>query len=83
MLLMGDEIGRSQGGNNNTWCQNTPLGWMIWKEDNCDNELRLFVKQLIKIRKNLLHIFSPENTPISKTSFHEQSKQLLVCCLNK
>jgi hypothetical protein len=24
MLLMGDEVRRSQGGNNNTWCQNNP-----------------------------------------------------------
>ena len=31
MLLMGDEVRRSQGGNNNTWCQNNPLGWMHWQ----------------------------------------------------
>ena len=30
MILMGDEVGRSQGGNNNSWCQNNQLGWMIW-----------------------------------------------------
>ena len=39
MLLMGDEVGRSQGGNNNTWCQDSPLGWMVWNENHCDLEL--------------------------------------------
>ncbi len=30
MLLMGDETGRSQQGNNNAYCQDTPLAWMDW-----------------------------------------------------
>ena len=34
MLLMGDEVGRSQGGNNNTWCQDSPLSWMVWNDDS-------------------------------------------------
>ncbi|KGG16237.1 MULTISPECIES: glycogen debranching protein [unclassified Prochlorococcus] len=62
MMLMGDEVGRSQGGNNNTWCQNNSLGWMIWDQDSCDYQLRDFVKKLINIRKDLLAIFSPEKT---------------------
>ena len=37
MILMGDEVGRSQGGNNNAWCQNSPIGWMIWNHEDCDN----------------------------------------------
>ena len=59
MLLMGDEVGRSQGGNNNTWCQNSPLGWMIWHQDNCDLDLKNFVKKLLTLRKNLPEFFSP------------------------
>jgi len=31
MLLMGDEAWRSQGGNNNAYCQDTPIGWMDWE----------------------------------------------------
>ncbi len=59
MMLMGDEIGRSQGGNNNTWCQNTDLGWMNWNEINQNFELLNFVKQLIHLRKQLLHLINP------------------------
>ena len=60
MILMGDEVGRSQGGNNNSWCQNSPLGWMIWNADRCDIDLHNFVKKLILIRKELPELFSPE-----------------------
>ncbi len=62
MVLMGDEVGRSQGGNNNTWCQNSSLGWMIWDSSNCDNELKEFFKKIISIRKNLSKFLSPEHT---------------------
>ena len=66
MLLMGDEVGRSQGGNNNTWCQDSPLSWMIWRQDDCDGDLLLFVQRLLKLRQRLPDLFSPE-TPISET----------------
>ncbi len=33
MLLMGDEAWRSQGGNNNAYCQDTPVAWMPWGEE--------------------------------------------------
>ncbi|KGF91640.1 MULTISPECIES: glycogen debranching protein [Prochlorococcus] len=59
MLLMGDEIGRSQGGNNNSWCQNTLLGWMNWDHNQQDLELLNYLKYVIKIRKKLIKIFNP------------------------
>ena len=59
MLLMGDEIGRSQGGNNNSWCQNNLLGWMNWDHSQQDLELFNFLKYIIKIRKNLINFFNP------------------------
>jgi len=59
MMLMGDEIGRSQGGNNNTWCQNNYLGWMNWEGNNQNLELLDYVKQLTFIRKKLIHLFNP------------------------
>ena len=61
MILMGDEVGRSQGGNNNTWCQDNQLGWMDWNHDNWDHELKEFVIKLISIRKQLPEFFSPDN----------------------
>ncbi|MBW3042506.1 glycogen debranching protein [Prochlorococcus marinus] len=59
MMLMGDEVGRSQGGNNNTWCQDNPLGWMTWDHQNCDHDLKDFVIKLISLRKQLSEFFSP------------------------
>lgn len=59
MLLMGDEVGRSQGGNNNTWCQDTPLSWMIWSEEHCDRELLTFVERLLKLRSQLTELLNP------------------------
>ena len=59
MLLMGDEVGRSQGGNNNSWCQNNSLGWMNWDDDQMDLELLDYLKYLIKLRKKLLKLINP------------------------
>ena len=59
MLLMGDEVGRSQGGNNNTWCQDTPLSWMIWSKEHCDGELLTFVRRLLKLRSQLTELLNP------------------------
>jgi isoamylase len=50
MLLGGDEFGRSQGGNNNGWCQDNELSWFDW--DNVDTELAQFVTQLIALRRS-------------------------------
>lgn len=58
MLLMGDEVGRSQGGNNNSWCQNSPLGWMVWDEDHCDLELKQFLQRLLRLRQALPQLFN-------------------------
>lgn len=40
MLLGGDEIGRTQQGNNNAYCQDNPLSWHDW--ENADQELLIF-----------------------------------------
>ena len=61
MLLMGDEVGRSQGGNNNTWCQDNPLGWMDWNHKNWDHDLQDFVLKLISLRTQLPEFFSPDS----------------------
>jgi glycogen operon protein len=60
MLLMGDEVRRSQGGNNNAWCQNNRLGWMHWQPDANDQALRLFVRRLIHLRHHLSDLLNPE-----------------------
>jgi isoamylase len=49
MLLGGDEIGRSQGGNNNAWCQDNEISWFDW--ESCDEELLAFTRRLIALRR--------------------------------
>ncbi|MBD3258224.1 glycogen debranching protein GlgX [candidate division GN15 bacterium] len=48
MLLGGDEIGRTQGGNNNAYCQDNEISWFDW--DNLDEELLEFCQELIAYR---------------------------------
>jgi glycogen operon protein len=48
MLLGGDEIGRTQGGNNNAYCQDNEISWFDW--DNADGSLLEFTRQLIAFR---------------------------------
>ena len=50
MLLGGDEIGRTQQGNNNTYCQDNALSWYNW--DALDEELFDFCRTLIQFRKD-------------------------------
>ena len=49
MLLGGDELGRTQRGNNNAWCQDNELSWFDW--ESSDETLRTFTKRLIALRR--------------------------------
>ncbi len=49
MLLGGDEMGRTQGGNNNAYCQDNEIAWFDWAQP--DTELRDFTKRLIAFSK--------------------------------
>jgi isoamylase len=49
MLLGGDELGRTQNGNNNAWCQDNEISWFDWA--NVDAGLLEFTKQLIRLRQ--------------------------------
>ncbi len=50
MLLSGDEIGNSQGGNNNAYAQDNETGWVDWEDG--DAELAQFVRRLTALRKS-------------------------------
>ena len=52
MLLAGDEIGRTQQGNNNAYCQDNEISWTDWENLRPeDEELRRFVSHLIHLRR--------------------------------
>jgi len=51
MLLGGDELGRTQRGNNNAWCQDNETSWFDWELDDRRRELLEFTKRLIDLRR--------------------------------
>ena len=51
MLVMGDEVRRSQQGNNNAWCQDNPIGWFDWSRVETQKGLLRFWQQLIAFRR--------------------------------
>ncbi|MFI5323602.1 MAG: glycogen debranching protein GlgX [Thermodesulfobacteriota bacterium] len=52
MLLAGDEIGRTQKGNNNAYCQDNEISWIDWNLDKPKTELLEFTRSMIDFRKN-------------------------------
>jgi isoamylase len=48
MLLGGDESGRTQGGNNNAYCQDNEISWFDW--ETVDQDLMVFTRRIIAIR---------------------------------
>jgi len=51
MLLAGDEMGRTQQGNNNAYCQDNEISWVDWKAGNNDSAFLEFVRRLVTLRK--------------------------------
>jgi glycogen operon protein len=51
MLLMGDEVNRTQKGNNNAYCQDNEITWMHWDFKTEDKKLLNFVRDMISFRK--------------------------------
>ena len=49
LLLGGDEIGRTQHGNNNAYCQDNEITWLDWA--NADQDLLDFTRRLIAFRR--------------------------------
>jgi glycogen operon protein len=51
MLCSGDEIGRTQHGNNNAYCQDNEVSWCSWKLDDREQKLLEFTRKLIEYRR--------------------------------
>ena len=52
MLLMGDEVGRTQNGNNNTYCHDNELSWLDWHLQAKNSDILEFVKHCIAFRQS-------------------------------
>ncbi len=52
MILAGDEMGRTQNGNNNAYCHDSPLNWVNWDWTPEDREFMAFVQHVIRIKQS-------------------------------
>jgi glycogen operon protein len=52
MLLAGDEFGRTQGGNNNAYCQDNEINWLGWAHGDRERSLLDFARKVIALRNN-------------------------------
>ncbi len=51
MITAGDEMGRTQRGNNNAWCQDNEISWLDWELDAPREELLAFTRRLLELRR--------------------------------
>ncbi|MFF9143783.1 glycogen debranching protein GlgX [Streptomyces sp. NPDC055051] len=53
MLSHGDEFGRTQGGNNNAYCQDDEVSWVRWPKENSEAEATLlrFTRAMVRLRR--------------------------------
>ncbi|HEU0200250.1 MAG TPA: glycogen debranching protein GlgX [Burkholderiaceae bacterium] len=51
MLVAGDEMARTQNGNNNAYCQDNEIGWIDWKVDSEGQSLQRFARRMIELRR--------------------------------
>jgi isoamylase len=92
-LLGGDELGRTQQGNNNAQPQDNELTWFDW--ENADQELLAYTRQLITFRKEHpvfrrragaeaaeMDWFTPAGTPMTATEWADPSLLCLAVYLN-
>ena len=52
MLAHGDELGRTQLGNNNVYCQDGPISWVDWELDETQNALLEFTRRVVRLRQD-------------------------------
>ena len=52
MICGGDEVMRTQGGNNNAYCQDNEISWTNWDLDDSQQEMLAFVSKMIHLRLN-------------------------------
>ena len=84
MILSGDEVGRTQQGNNNAYCQDNELNWFHWDNlTEAAEQQKEFVRHLLTLRSQL-HIYTldeyihePQNTSEPNMEWYSASGQLM------
>ena len=72
MLLMGDEVRRTQQGNNNAYCQDNQLSWFDWELPEKHPDIYRFVKHLIRLRFREMREYADQD--ISLNELLQQAK---------
>jgi glycogen operon protein len=73
-FLAGDEMGNSQSGNNNGYCQDNEISWLNWQMSTDDKNLFDFTCAVIKLRQRsqlLTDIYYQESNAESKANFDD------------
>jgi glycogen operon protein len=73
MILMGDEVRHTQGGNNNAYCQDNDISWFDWTRVQKHADVLRFLKLLIEQR--LLRSVEPERQRMSLTTLLNQTEK--------
>jgi glycogen operon protein len=96
MIVGGDELGRTQQGNNNAYCQDNPISWFDWSA--VDEDLLAFTRQLVAFRQahpvfrrrrflvgveaGELLWFTPAGTPITADEWRDPTARSLALYLD-
>jgi glycogen operon protein len=72
LLLMGDEVRRTQQGNNNAYCQNNGISWFDWTLCEKNSGLLRFVSRLIRLRRNFGSSFHLQSNSLQELLSHSQ-----------
>ena len=67
MICGGDEIGRTQQGNNNAYCQDNEMSWYDWNVSKANQQLLEFTRELIRLKKKSSNL--PSKKIFSRTEY--------------
>ena len=96
MLLAGDELGNSQSGNNNAYCQDNPMTWLDW--ESADESLMAYASALIALRRKIpaltqnrwwqegsddVQWLNQQGQPMSPGDWEQGPQQWLQICLSQ
>ena len=91
MITAGDELGRTQQGNNNAYCQDNPLTWIDWTQTPESHDMLRSTKRVIRLRKEFLQAqdagfpdsgtgldwFDEKGQPMTAARWHDPSRRVV------
>ncbi|WP_284763323.1 glycogen debranching protein GlgX [Arthrobacter sp. efr-133-R2A-63] len=91
MITAGDELGRTQQGNNNAYCQDNPLTWIDWTQTPESHDMLRSTKRVIRLRKEFLQAqdagfpdsgtgldwFDEKGQPMTAARWHDPSLRIV------